>query len=99
MKQPDELPPLDKLGEDIRRFREKKAAQQTVARAPASGAMRLGLEFASGVLVGTAVGYFLDDWLGTSPFLLVICLFLGSAGGLLTVYRTATAVREGKEEV
>ena len=51
-------------------------------------AMRLAAEFISGVIVGTGAGFFLDKWLGTSPFILIIGFLLGFAAGLKTMLRT-----------
>ena len=38
--------------------------------------------FVSGMLVGGAIGYFLDKWLGTSPWLLFIFLIFGVIAGI-----------------
>ncbi len=60
--------------------------------------LRTGIEFLSGVLAGSAVGIFLDKWLGTSPVLLIVCFLLGACGGFLTIYRNAQAMeREGEQ--
>lgn len=40
----------------------------------------LGLEFSSAVLGGLILGYYLDEWLGTKPWLML----LGTFGGLGT---------------
>ena len=37
-------------------------------------ASTVGMALVSGMLVGGAIGYFLDKWLGTSPWLLFIFL-------------------------
>lgn len=37
----------------------------------------LGLEFSSAVIGGLVLGYYLDDWLGTEPWLLLVCTFAG----------------------
>ena len=53
-------------------------------------AMRMGTELVAAVAVGVGIGYVLDLWLGTKPWLMVVFFFLGSAAGMLNVYR-ATA--------
>lgn len=101
MKKRDELPSLDTLGEAIRRFDEKESVgnpKPKRAAGRAAAGMRMGVELVCGVLVGMGVGLFLDDWLGTSPFLMVICLFFGAAAGFLTLYRTAQQLSEATEE-
>jgi len=45
--------------------------------------------FAS-VVAGLLLGWFLDRWLGTRPWLLVTGLVLGAAGGLYEFIRTSS---------
>jgi ATP synthase protein I len=56
------------------------------ARGIAAG-MRIVSEMVAGVLVSGVGGYFLDRWLGTTPWLLIAGLLLGTAGGLNNVYK------------
>lgn len=55
-----------------------------------SRAVRLGSEFIAAILVGTAMGYMLDLWLGTSPWLMLVMLLVGFGAGVLTVVRSVT---------
>ena len=50
-------------------------------------AWRIGLELVSALVVGVVIGILLDRWLGTKPWLLILFFVLGSAAGLLNVYR------------
>ncbi|HSR55223.1 MAG TPA: AtpZ/AtpI family protein [Alphaproteobacteria bacterium] len=50
-------------------------------------AVRVGIELAGTLAVGVGIGWLLDRWLGTGPWLLVVFFFLGAAGGVLNVYR------------
>ena len=45
-------------------------------------ASTVGMALVSGMLVGGAIGYFLDKWLGTSPWLLFIFLIFGVIAGI-----------------
>ena len=54
--------------------------------------LQLSAEFISGVLVGAAIGWVLDRWLGTSPFGMIVFLLLGFAAGVLNLMRAAGAV-------
>ena len=45
-------------------------------------ASTVGMALVSGILVGGAMGYFLDKWLGTSPWLLFIFLIFGFIAGV-----------------
>ncbi len=42
----------------------------------------------AGIAVGGGAGWLLDDWLDTSPALLLVCVVLGFAAGLRNVFRT-----------
>ena len=59
---------------------------------PQSGlatALRLAAEMVSALIVGGAIGWFLDRWLGTKPWLLLVFLLLGAIAGMLNAYRAA----------
>ncbi len=55
----------------------------------------LGLEMALSVVIGMGVGYYLDRWLGTAPWLMIVWISLGFAAGVRSLYRAA--VRSGKD--
>ena len=48
---------------------------------------RVVSELLAGVLVGGLVGYGLDRWLGTAPWIMLLLLFIGFAAGLNNVYK------------
>lgn len=52
-------------------------------------AFRLSAELVSTVVVGGGLGWLLDRWLGTGPWLLLGFFLLGAIAGILTVTRTA----------
>ncbi len=75
---------------DTAEGRRPPEAQDPSARGEAMGiAFRIATELVAGVFVGALLGWALDKWLGTAPFLLIICLVLGIAGGLLNSVRAA----------
>ncbi|HSD92402.1 MAG TPA: AtpZ/AtpI family protein [Methyloceanibacter sp.] len=51
--------------------------------------LRLGMELVAGVAVGAFIGWALDRFLGTAPFLMVVFLALGATAGIMNVVRTA----------
>jgi ATP synthase protein I len=50
-------------------------------------AMELPFVIVSGIVVGGLIGYFLDNWLHTKPYLMLLLGFLGFFGGLRDVLR------------
>lgn len=47
----------------------------------------VGLSFVFALVIGFGGGYFLDGWLGSSPWLTFLGFFLGVAAGIINVYR------------
>ncbi len=54
-----------------------------------ASAASVGLELALAVVVGWAIGHYLDRWLGTDPWLMLLFLCLGIAAGFKGVIRVA----------
>ena len=57
-------------------------------------AFKLGTELVAAVAVGTIIGFILDSWFGTTPWLIVIFFFVGAAAGMLNVVRTAKRMQK-----
>ena len=57
-------------------------------------AFKLGTELVSAVAVGTIIGFILDNWFDTKPWLIIIFFFLGAIAGLLNVIRTANRMQK-----
>ena len=57
-------------------------------------AFKLGTELVASVVVGTIIGFILDNWFGTKPWFIIIFFFLGSAAGMLNVIKTANRMQK-----
>tara|TARA_Y100000996_G_scaffold221697_1_gene174490 strand:+ start:146 stop:430 length:285 start_codon:yes stop_codon:yes gene_type:complete len=57
-------------------------------------AFRLGTELVAAVVVGTIIGFILDTWFGTKPWLIIVFFFLGSVAGILNIIRTAKRMQK-----
>jgi len=57
-------------------------------------AFKLGTELVSAVVVGTIIGFILDSWFDTKPWLIIFFFFLGSAAGILNVIKVAKKMQE-----
>lgn len=69
-------------------------SHQTADPSAIARGFRLSTELVAGVLVGAAIGWLLDRWLGISPWGLIVFLLLGFVAGVLNVMRAAGIVRE-----
>ena len=57
-------------------------------------AFKLGTELVAAVGVGTIIGFILDNWFGTKPWLIIIFFFLGAAAGLMNVIKAANRMQK-----
>ncbi len=57
-------------------------------------AFKLGTELVAAVAVGTIIGFILDNWFGTKPWLIIIFFFLGAAAGMLNVIKAANKMQK-----
>ncbi|MEM8579328.1 MAG: AtpZ/AtpI family protein [Pseudomonadota bacterium] len=63
-------------------------------------AWRMVIELVAGLGIGFGMGYGLDALFGTTPFLMIIFIFLGLAAGIKTMMRSAAEVqrRQAQDE-
>ena len=54
-------------------------------------ALRFTVELLSGIAVGGALGYFLDRWLHTFPWIFILGFFIGAAAGFRNLLREANS--------
>jgi len=57
----------------------------------------IGLHLVSGIIVGVFVGYMLDRFFKTSPWLTIIFFFFGVAAGFYNMYKDAKRYIEKEE--
>lgn len=62
--------------------RNQKSEQSGLATA-----LRIGVDLVAALVVGVGIGVLLDYWLGTKPWFLILFFVLGSAAGILNVFR------------
>lgn len=89
---------LRRLGERLGRIEADRPRRERPEAAPSGDAsamargFRLSTELVGGVLLGAALGWLIDRWLGISPWGLIVFLLLGFAGGILNVMRAAGVI-------
>ena len=52
-------------------------------------AFKISTEMVAAVFVGTIIGFILDNWFCTKPWLILIFFFVGVIAGILNVVRSA----------
>jgi ATP synthase protein I len=90
---------LKDLNSRLYRAREKSGAKKesgpSIGKEEMSGysmALRTGTEMVAALIVGVGIGYFLDYWLETKPWFLIVFFFFGAGAGILNVYRLASGL-------
>lgn len=56
----------------------------------------VGIHLVTATFVGLAVGYYLDKWLGTRPWLTMIFLLLGIAAGFKNMYQEVQNIQNSE---
>ena len=57
-------------------------------------AFKMSTEMVAAVVVGTIIGFILDNWFGTKPWLILIFFFVGVITGIVNVIKSAKKMQE-----
>ena len=52
-------------------------------------ALKISTELVASVVVGSTIGFLLDNWFDTKPLLIICFFFMGVAAGILNVFKSA----------
>ncbi|HEY2071418.1 MAG TPA: AtpZ/AtpI family protein [Rhizomicrobium sp.] len=90
MDDPDDLRALGSKLDEIHRLREQKKALPP----PTTGEItfRFATEMVVAAIVGGAMGWLLDRWLGTRPLFLIVLCLLGVVVGIRNVIAAAKEI-------
>lgn len=94
MSDPRETSDADRLKALDERIRKAKAGPEQKPHmeehySQAQLAWRMVIELVAGLVIGFGIGYGLDLLLGSTPWLMIIFVFLGFAAGVKTMLRSA----------
>jgi F0F1-type ATP synthase assembly protein I len=84
---------MNNLIERIKEAQEKNKKKSLKKTRFKSSSFRVSVEFVSGIIVGTAAGYWLDNFFKSAPWLLIVGFFFGCATGFYNVYRYSQKVK------
>ena len=57
-------------------------------------AFKMSTELVAAVAVGTIIGFILDNWFGTKPWLILIFFFVGVIAGITNVIKSAKKMQK-----
>ena len=57
-------------------------------------ALKISTELVAAVVVGSTIGFLLDNWFGTKPLLIICFFFIGVAAGIMNVFRSAKRLQK-----
>ena len=80
----------EQLKDRLKNARNKlKVEKKNAQRSNIGQAFKLSTELVAAVLVGTIIGFILDNWFDTKPWLIITFFFVGVVAGILNVIRSA----------
>ena len=80
----------EQLNDRLKNARKKlKVEKENPQTSNIGQACKLSSELVAAVLVGTIIGFILDNWFDTKPWLIIIFFFVGVVAGILNVIRSA----------
>ena len=89
---------LKRLRDELGHVHANRPSESSPDQPPASDpsaiarGFRLSTELVAAVVVGAALGWIIDRWLGISPWGMIVFLLLGFVAGVLNVMRAAGVV-------
>ena len=90
--------PKDQFKTRLKIAKSKISKRSETSREPSSSnlgiAFKMSTEMVATVLVGTIIGFILDSWFGTKPWLILIFFFVGVVTGILNVFRSAKKMQD-----
>lgn len=96
---------LRRLGDRLDHVRASQPSEPTPDANPArdgsamARGLRLSSELVGGVLVGGAIGYALDYWLGIRPWGFIVFVLLGFAAGIVNLMRAAGVLANPRDRL
>ena len=91
IKAPDEN--LNSLKKKIQEAKEKIEEPVVEAPKPLGKIMKVVVEIVAALAVGWGIGILIDNYLDTRPFVIIVFFLLGSAAGIMNVFRVAKSLQ------
>jgi len=72
----------------------KESPKNSESNSNIGQAFKMSTELISAVAVGTIIGFILDNWFGTKPWLILIFFFVGVVAGIMNVIKSAKKMQK-----
>ena len=72
----------------------RKSSKNQESSSNMGTAFKMSTELVSAVVVGTIIGFILDNWFGTKPWLILIFFFVGVIAGITNVVKSAKKMQK-----
>ena len=89
---PDDLKTRLKIAKS--KFKKRNPSNKDDEKSSFGKAFQLSTELVSAVLVATIIGFILDNWFDTKPWLIILFFFIGVAAGIINVIRSAKKMQK-----
>ena len=76
------------------KIKAKKLSKNDESSSGIGVAFKMSTELVSAVAVGTIIGFILDNWFGTKPWLILIFFFVGVIAGIMNVFKSAKKMQK-----
>jgi len=76
------------------KVKSKKSSKSEESSSSMGTAFKMSTELVSAVVVGTIIGFILDNWFGTKPWLILIFFFVGAIAGIMNVVKSAKRMQK-----
>ncbi len=76
------------------RAKAKYSSKNNKSNSSMGTAFKMSTELVAAVAVGTIIGFILDNWFGTKPWLILIFFFVGVIAGILNVIKSAKKMQK-----
>ena len=85
---------IKSLNQRIQKAKDASNLGQNKPPSPVGKAMKVVVEIVAAMAVGLVIGILLDNYFDTRPIFIIIFFLLGSAAGILNVFRVAKSLQK-----
>ena len=75
-------------------LKKNKAKNDSSNAASLGKALKISTELVAAVVVGSTIGFILDNWFDTKPWLTIVFFFMGATAGILNVIKSAKKMQK-----